>query len=88
MHGMNGYGSAKRMTNAAGKIDADTDANNLYGAILAVRWDQWQLRYKRRWTIETVRRPESDTNEIVGMTRWGLGYRDNEASAITYYVGV
>jgi hypothetical protein len=88
MHGMNGYPSAKRLANSAGKIDADTEANNLFGAILAVRWNQWQIRYKRRWTLESVRRPESDTNEIVGLTRWGLGYRDNEASAITYNVGV
>ena len=89
MHGgLFDYPSVKLLANAAGKVDADHEANNLYGAILAVRWDQWQMRYKRRWTLETVRRPESDTNEIVGLTRFGLGYRDGEAAALTYYVGV
>ena len=27
---------------------------------------------------------ESDSWEIVALSRWGLGYRDAEASAITY----
>jgi hypothetical protein len=39
-------------------------------------------------TIEFTRFANSDTNELVAMTRWGLGQRDTEASAITYYVGV
>lgn len=87
MHGAGGYGSAKRMANAAGKQTA-SDTTNLYGAILAVRWDQWKLAYKRRMTIEMTRFANSDTSELVALSRWGLGQRDTEASAITYYVGV
>lgn len=88
VQGGGAYGSAKRMSNSAGKIDADTDANNLYGCILAVRWDQWKLAFKRRMTIEMTRFANSDSNELVAMSRWGLGQRDTEASAISYYVGV
>jgi hypothetical protein len=80
--------SAKRMTNNAGKIDADTDSNNLYGAIVCVRWDQWKQAYKRRMTIETTRIANADSWEIVAHMRIGLAYRDNEASAETYFVGV
>ena len=80
--------SAKRMANNAGKIDLDTDANNTLGAILCVRWDQWKQAYKRRMTIEVTRRPEFDSWDIVALVRIGLTYRDNEASAITYNVGV
>jgi hypothetical protein len=80
--------SAKLMTNNAGKIDADTDSNNLYGAIVCVRWDQWKKAYKRRMTIETTRIANADSWEIVAHMRIGLAYRDNEASAETYFVGV
>lgn len=84
MHG----DSATRKANTAGKVDQDTAGNNLYGAILAVRWDQWKLGYQRRMTMETTRFANSDTNEIVAMMSVGLIQRDTEASAITYYVGV
>ena len=80
--------SAKRMANNAGKIDADTDANNTLGAIVCVRWDQWKQAYKRRMTIETTRIANADSWEIVALARLGLAYRDGEASAITYNVGV
>lgn len=80
--------SAKRMANSAGKIDADTDANNTLGAIVAVRWDQWKQAYKRRMTIETTRIANADSWEIVAHMRIGLAYRDGEASAVTYNVGV
>lgn len=80
--------SAKRMANNAGKIDADTDANNTLGALLCVRWDQWKQAYKRRMTMETTRIANADSYEIVALCRLGLAYRDNEASAITYNVGV
>ena len=80
--------SAKLMANTAGKIDADTDSNNTTGAVVAVRWDQWKLAYKRRMTIETTRIANADSWEIVALTRLGLGYRDNEASAVLYNVGV
>ncbi len=79
--------SAKRMANTAGKINA-TDSSNTTGAIVCVRWDQWKQAYKRRMTIETTRRPESDSWEIVALARIGLAYRDGEASAISYNVGV
>jgi len=80
--------SAKRMANNAGKIDADTDSNNTLGALLCVRWDQWKQAYKRRMTMETTRIANADAYEIVALARLGLAYRDSEASAITYNVGV
>ncbi len=80
--------SAKLMANTSGKIDADTDSNNTTGSVVVVRWDQWKLVYKRRMTMELTRRPESDSWDIVFLTRLGLGYRDSEASAILYNVGI
>lgn len=80
--------SAARKANTAGEIDTDTPTNNAYGAILAVRWDQWTLGWRRRMTIETTRFANSDTTEIVAMMRVGLKQRDTESSALTYYVGV
>lgn len=74
--------------NSAGKIDQNVEANNTLGALLAVRWDQWALKWKRRMTIESQRIPESDATQIVALARWGLGYRDNEASAISYNLTV
>ena len=35
------------------------------GSILAVRWDQWLLGYKRRMSIEVQRFAEADANQIV-----------------------
>lgn len=81
-------GSYQLKTNATGKIDQDTEANNTKGAILAVRWDQWAFRWKRKMTLETDRWIESDTNQIVAMSRWGMGYRDTEAAAISYNITV
>ena len=80
--------SADRKANIAGKIDQDTTANNAYGAILAVRFDQWKLGWMRHIKIETTRFASSDTTEIVAQMRVGLKQRDTEASSITYYVGV
>lgn len=74
----------QNLANAAGKVDNNTEGNNTLGAMLAVRWDQWVLKWKRRMTIESTRQPSSDTTEIVAMARWGLGYRDDEAAAISY----
>jgi len=79
--------SAKRMANNAGKISG-TDGNNTLGAIVCVRWDQWKQAYKRRMTIETTRIANADAYEIVALARIGLAYRDAEASAVTYNVGV
>jgi len=39
-------------------------------------------------TIETQRIPESDATQIVALARWGLGYRDTDASAISYNLTV
>ncbi len=72
--------------NSAGKLDLDTAANNTTGAILAVRWDQWRLGYKRRWTFETERHALADATVIVMSSRVGMVNRDTEASAITYNV--
>jgi len=77
-------GARELKVNTSGKLDIDTAANNTTGSILAVRWDQWAIAWKRRMTLETSRYPESDTNQIVAMARWGLAYRDTEASAISY----
>ena len=80
--------SAVRKANTSGKIDQDTTTNNTTGSIVAVRWDQWVQAFKRRMTIETQRIPSADAYEITALIRWGMTYRDTEASAITYNVGV
>jgi len=80
--------SAVRKANTAGKIDQDTTGNNTTGSILAVRWDQWLLGYRRRMTLETTRIARADATEIVALARLGLVQRDTEASAITYNVTV
>lgn len=80
------YKSANRKANTSGKVDQTTTSNNTTGAILAVRWDQWRLAWKRRMTVESDRWPESDANQIVALARVGLAYRDAEAAAISYGV--
>ena len=77
-----------RKANTAGKVDLTTVGNNTTGGIIAVRWDQWKIAYKRLMTIETTRIANADSWEVVALTRWGLGYRDAYASAETYNVGV
>lgn len=79
---------ASRLVNTAGKIDLDTPGNNTKSAILAVRWDQWKFGWRRRMTLETTRIPAADSTEIVALMRFGLTYRDIEASAISYNVTV
>ena len=88
MHKPSASAGYERKANSAGKIDLDTAGNNLYGAILAVRFDQWKMPYKRRMSMEVTRIANADSWEIVAFMRLGLGYRDTEASAISYYVGV
>lgn len=88
MHGYSVASGYERKVNSAGYVDKDTNGNNLYGAILAVRFDQWKQAFKRRMTLEVTRFANSDSWEIVAHMRWGLVNRDNEASAITYYVAV
>ena len=74
--------------NTDGKTDLTTPANNTKGAILAVRWDQWRLGWKRRMTIEVERVPRADASEITALMRVGLINRDTEASAISYNISV
>ena len=87
MHRMSASTNARK-ANTSGKVDQDTDGNNTTGAILAVRFDQWKQAFKRRMTLETTRIANADSWEIVALVRWGLAYRDSEASAVTYNVGV
>jgi len=82
------YKASDRKANSAGKVDQDTTTNNTTGSILAVRWDQWLLGYRRRMTMETTRIARADTTEIVALARLGLAQRDTEASAITYNITV
>jgi hypothetical protein len=82
------YRSSTRKAEATGWIDQDTASDNAYGAILAVRWDQWKLGWKRRMTIETNRIANADVTEIVALLRFGLKYRSTDAAAISYNVGV
>lgn len=86
MHRANQDATYGLKANTAGKIDLDTASNNTTGSILAVRWDQWRLGYKRNWTFEVQRDAISDSTVIVGMMRVGMVYRDTEASAISYNV--
>lgn len=79
---------ASRLANTAGKIDLDTAGNNTTGSILAVRFDQWMFGWRRRMTLETTRFAAADSTEIVAMMRFGMVYRDTEASAISYNVTV
>ncbi len=81
-------GATGLKANTAGKIDLDTQGNNTRGAILCVRPDQWKFAYKRRMSMELTRFANSDSYEIVALARFGLGYRDTEAAAISYNVGV
>jgi hypothetical protein len=78
------YSSAYRKCNSAGKVDQTTPANNAYGGILGVRWDQWKLGYMRRMTMEVTRIARADAYEIVALARWGLAARDTVASSYTY----
>jgi len=78
------YKSSTRLANSAGKVDQTTTTNNLYGAILGVRWDHWKLGYKRQMTLETTRIANADAWEIVALCRLGLAARDTAASSITY----
>lgn len=80
--------SASRLSQSNGWVDQDTTTDNLYGSILCVRWDQWKFGWKRRMTLETTRIPRADVTEIVALMRFGLIYRDTEAAALSYYVGI
>ena len=76
--------STNRATTATGKIDGVTPANNTKGTLMAVRYDQWLVGWKRRMKLETTRVPSADSTEIVATMRIDLQPRDNEAAALTY----
>jgi len=88
MHRWNTDATYGLKANSAGKVDVDTASNNTTGSILAVRWDQWRLGYKRRITFETQRVPSADSTEITALMRVGLINRDTDASAISYNITV
>ncbi len=88
MHRVNQDATYGLKVNDAGKVDQDTAANNTKGAILAVRWDQWRLGYKRQITFEIERFPRADATSVVAMMRVGMVYRDTDASAISFNVTV
>jgi hypothetical protein len=83
------YKSTVRKADNAGKVNQTNTALNLYGAILAVRWDQWKFVNKRLMKLESTRIANADATEITAWARLGLGYRDAVgAVGETYYVGV
>lgn len=86
MHRANQDATYGLKANTAGKVDLDTASNNIAGAILAVRWDQWRFGYKRMMNFEIQRVPEADATTIVVNMRVGMINRDNEAAAISYNV--
>lgn len=80
--------SATRKANTAGKVDQTTPANNTTGAIVMVRWDQWLLGRKRGLTMKTQEFIDSDSTDIVATARVALNYRDTDASAVLYNIGL
>lgn len=82
------YKSATRKANTSGKVDQTTPGNNTTGSLLAVRWDQWMMGWRRRMKVETSRFAESDSTQIVLTSRLGMIQRDTEASAISYNITV
>ncbi|KKK69542.1 hypothetical protein LCGC14_2932980, partial [marine sediment metagenome] len=88
MHRANQDSTYGLKANTAGKVDLDTASNNTKGAMLAVRWDQWMLGFKRRMTFETVRVPSADATEITALMRVGLLNRDTDAAAISFNLTV
>jgi hypothetical protein len=88
MHSPSAGSGYELKANSAGKIDQDTASNNTTGSILAVRFDQWRPGYRRQMTLETTRFAAADATEIVALLRFGMIYRDTEASAISYNLTV
>jgi hypothetical protein len=89
MHwGSRTYSGYEYKANTAGKIDTTTTSNNTTGSILAARFDQWMLGYKRRINLEVDRDIEAQANIIVATIRFGFIYRDTDAAAISYNLTV
>lgn len=80
--------SDDRKADANGKVNTTDTTQNLYGAILAVRYDQWKLGWMRHMKMTSTYFANSDTNEIVALMRVGLIQRDTEASAMTVGLSV
>lgn len=77
-----------QLTEATGKIDTDTPTDNTKGGLLAVRWDQWRMGYRRKMTFEATRVARADLTELVSLAEMGIVYRDTEAAALTYNLTV
>jgi hypothetical protein len=88
MHRSNQDSTYGLKANSSGMVDLDTASNNTKGAMLAVRWDQWMLGFKRRMTFETVRVPSADATELTALMRVGIVKRDTDAAAISYNLTV
>jgi hypothetical protein len=88
MHRSNQDSTYGLKANGSGMVDLDTASNNTKGAMLAVRWDQWMLGFKRRMTFETVRVPSADATELTALMRVGIVKRDTDAAAISYNLTV
>jgi hypothetical protein len=76
------------LTNAAGKVDQVTVANNTKGSIISLRPDQWAMGYKRKLNLETTRIARADAYEVVAIMRVALINRDLESAAISYNLTV
>jgi len=80
--------SSSRLAQADGTVH-DTAGENTTTQLLCVRPDQWVLGSKRMMRVETVRRPESDTTDIIATTRVGLVHRNALTSAsMTYNISI
>jgi hypothetical protein len=75
------------LANTSGFVSA-TPGNNTTGRIGLVRPDQWASRWKRRIQTDVFYDSYADVTRITAHLRWGLAFRDNEASALMYNVPV
>ena len=75
------------LANTAGKISG-TGSNNVKGRLGVVRPDRVRIRWKRRLQVETIYNGISDTYSVAAHMRWGMGFFDTEATAVTYNVPV
>jgi len=76
------------LSNSDGKVDQTTTSNNTKGTLLAVRYDQCRIGFRRRMALETTRIAAADATEIVALMRLGFQTRDNEAVALSYNLTV
>jgi hypothetical protein len=76
--------NSNKAQTADGKIDQDTLGDNVAGAVVCVRWDQWRMGYRRQMSFEATRIARADVTELVALAEMGIIYRDTEASAEGY----